>query len=119
MKQPRIQVSVPDQAYWRRQIKCQAECPSGTDARGYVRAIGQRLAAGGRLHSARSPCSAPPAAGSSFGGCHINIGSGIIDGVRSTGCLLPRDQLAFWAITIGSNIAQSRRELTNALEITR
>ncbi len=35
-----------------------------------------------------------------------------------TGYLLPWDQLAFWAITIGSNIAQSPRELTDALEIT-
>jgi quinol-cytochrome oxidoreductase complex cytochrome b subunit len=35
-----------------------------------------------------------------------------------TGYLLPWDQLAFWAITIGSNIAQSPRELTDALDIT-
>jgi quinol-cytochrome oxidoreductase complex cytochrome b subunit len=35
-----------------------------------------------------------------------------------TGYLLPWDQLAFWAITIGSNIAQSPRELTDALGIT-
>ncbi len=35
-----------------------------------------------------------------------------------TGYLLPWDQLAYWAITIGSNIAQSPRELTNALGIT-
>ena len=35
-----------------------------------------------------------------------------------TGYLLPWDQLAFWAITIGSNIAQSPRELTDALGVT-
>ena len=35
-----------------------------------------------------------------------------------TGYLLPWDQLAFWAITIGSNIAQSPRELTDALGMT-
>lgn len=32
-------VRVPDQGYWREQIKCQAACPVHTDARGYVRAI--------------------------------------------------------------------------------
>jgi quinol-cytochrome oxidoreductase complex cytochrome b subunit len=35
-----------------------------------------------------------------------------------TGYLLPWDQLAYWAITVGSNIAQSPREITNALGIT-
>jgi quinol-cytochrome oxidoreductase complex cytochrome b subunit len=35
-----------------------------------------------------------------------------------TGYLLPWDQLAFWAVTIGSNIAQSPREITDALGIT-
>jgi len=35
-----------------------------------------------------------------------------------TGYLLPYDQLAYWAITIGSNIANSPRELTDALGIT-
>ncbi len=35
-----------------------------------------------------------------------------------TGYLLPWDQLAFWAITVGSNIAQSPREVTDALQIT-
>lgn len=34
-----IQVEVPDDDYWRRQIKCQYACPVNTDARGYVRAI--------------------------------------------------------------------------------
>jgi quinol-cytochrome oxidoreductase complex cytochrome b subunit len=35
-----------------------------------------------------------------------------------TGYLLPWDQLAFWAVTIGSEIAQSPRELTDAIGIT-
>jgi quinol-cytochrome oxidoreductase complex cytochrome b subunit len=35
-----------------------------------------------------------------------------------TGYLLPWDQLAYWAITIGANIAQSPREITDALKIT-
>jgi quinol-cytochrome oxidoreductase complex cytochrome b subunit len=35
-----------------------------------------------------------------------------------TGYLLPWDQLAYWAITIGANIAGSPRELTDALGIT-
>ena len=36
---PHIETVVPDDAYWRRQIKCQDACPVHTDARGYVRAI--------------------------------------------------------------------------------
>ncbi|MDA0746505.1 MAG: cytochrome b N-terminal domain-containing protein [bacterium] len=35
-----------------------------------------------------------------------------------TGYLLPWDQLAYWAITIGANIAASPRELTDVLGIT-
>ncbi len=35
-----------------------------------------------------------------------------------SGFLLPWDQLAFWAVTIGSNIAASFRELTDILGIT-
>lgn len=35
-----------------------------------------------------------------------------------TGYLLPWDQLAFWAVTIGANIAQSPQELTDALGVT-
>ncbi len=35
-----------------------------------------------------------------------------------TGYLLPWDQLAFWAITVGANIAQSPQEVTDALGIT-
>jgi quinol-cytochrome oxidoreductase complex cytochrome b subunit len=36
-----------------------------------------------------------------------------------TGYLLPWDQLAFWAVTIGANIASSPTELTDALGVTR
>ncbi|HVS13145.1 MAG TPA: cytochrome b N-terminal domain-containing protein [Thermoanaerobaculia bacterium] len=39
-------------------------------------------------------------------------------GLAFTGYLLPWDQLAYWAITIGANIAQSPRELTDALGVT-
>ncbi len=39
-------------------------------------------------------------------------------GLAFTGYLLPWDQLAYWAITIGANIAQSPREVTDALGIT-
>ncbi len=39
-------------------------------------------------------------------------------GLSFTGYLLPWDQLSYWAITIGANIAQSPRELTDALGIT-
>ncbi len=34
-----VNVEVPDDEYWQRQIKCQYACPVHTDARGYVRAI--------------------------------------------------------------------------------
>jgi quinol-cytochrome oxidoreductase complex cytochrome b subunit len=40
-------------------------------------------------------------------------------GLSFTGYLLPWDQLAFWAVTIGSEIAHSPREITDALGITR
>jgi quinol-cytochrome oxidoreductase complex cytochrome b subunit len=40
-------------------------------------------------------------------------------GLSFTGYLLPWDQLAYWAITIGANIAQSPREVTDALNITK
>jgi len=39
-------------------------------------------------------------------------------GLSFTGYLLPWDQLAFWAITIGANIAQSPREVTDAVGAT-
>lgn len=36
---PKYQVTIPNHAYWRQQIKCQDACPVHTDARGYVSAI--------------------------------------------------------------------------------
>jgi formate dehydrogenase (NADP+) beta subunit len=35
----RFRAEVPNEEYWRRQIKCQYACPVHTDARGYIRAI--------------------------------------------------------------------------------
>jgi len=49
------------------------------------------------------------------------IGMGLLAvtlGLSFTGYLLPWDQLAYWAITIGANIAQSPREITDALGVT-
>jgi quinol-cytochrome oxidoreductase complex cytochrome b subunit len=49
------------------------------------------------------------------------IGMGLLVvtlGLSFTGYLLPWDQLAYWAITIGANIAQSPREITDALNLT-
>jgi len=49
------------------------------------------------------------------------IGMGLLVttlGLSFTGYLLPWDQLAYWAITIGANIASSPREVTDALGIT-
>ena len=40
-------------------------------------------------------------------------------GLSFTGYLLPWDQLAYWAITIGANIANSPREVTDAIGITK
>lgn len=49
------------------------------------------------------------------------VGMGLLAitlGLSFTGYLLPWDQLAYWAITIGANIAQSPREVTDAVGIT-
>ncbi|HET7745815.1 MAG TPA: cytochrome b N-terminal domain-containing protein [Vicinamibacteria bacterium] len=49
------------------------------------------------------------------------IGMGLLVvtlGLSFTGYLLPWDQLAYWAITIGANIASSPREVTDALGVT-
>ena len=49
------------------------------------------------------------------------IGMGLLVttlGLSFTGYLLPWDQLAYWAITIGANIAQSPREVTDAIGVT-
>ncbi len=39
MNHPKYQVDIPDVEYYQRAIKCQAACPVGTDAYGYVTAI--------------------------------------------------------------------------------
>ncbi len=36
-----VSVTLPDLAYWKRQVKCQDACPVHTDARGYVRAVAE------------------------------------------------------------------------------
>lgn len=41
MQSRQIRIEVPDEEYWRRQIRCQDACPVHTDARGYVRAIAE------------------------------------------------------------------------------
>ena len=41
MKSERFSVRIPDQGYWKKQIKCQHTCPVHTDSRGYVRAIAE------------------------------------------------------------------------------
>ncbi|MHC4853051.1 MAG: cytochrome b N-terminal domain-containing protein [Planctomycetota bacterium] len=61
--------------------------------------------------------------GSYFGSRNFNWVIGMVLlvltlGLSFTGYLLPWDQLAFWAVTIGANIAQSPREVTDALGIT-
>ena len=61
--------------------------------------------------------------GAYFGKRKLNwiIGVGIMVVVlfmNFSGYLLPWDQLAYWAVTIGSNIAASFRELTDLLGIT-
>ncbi len=49
----------------------------------------------------------------------IGIGLLVVTlGLSFTGYLLPWDQLAYWAITIGANIAQSPREITDAIHVT-
>jgi quinol-cytochrome oxidoreductase complex cytochrome b subunit len=40
-------------------------------------------------------------------------------GLNYTGYLLPWDQLAYWALVIGSNIAQSPKEITDILGLTK
>ena len=61
--------------------------------------------------------------GSYLGGRHMNWVFGVVMFVMVllmsfSGYLLPWDQLSFWAVTIGSNIAASARELTDLLGIT-
>ncbi len=62
--------------------------------------------------------------GSYLGGRQLNWVIGVVMFVvvlmmSFSGYLLPWDQLSYWAVTIGSNIAASARELTDLLGITR
>jgi NADPH-dependent glutamate synthase beta subunit-like oxidoreductase len=72
-------VEIPDEMYWKEQIKCQSACPVHTDARGYVRAIAQgRYAEAYLIARAPNPlasicgriCAAP---------CEVNCRRGEID----------------------------------------
>ena len=61
--------------------------------------------------------------GSYLGGRRLNWIFGVVllflvMFMNFSGYLLPWDQLAFWAVTIGSNIAASAREFTDLLGIT-
>ena len=61
--------------------------------------------------------------GSYLGGRQLNWVFGVVMFVvvllmSFSGYLLPWDQLSYWAVTIGSNIAASARELTDLLGIT-
>mgnify|MGYP006288332207 CR=1 FL=1 len=61
--------------------------------------------------------------GSYLGGRSLNWVLGVVLLILTllsnfSGYLLPWDQLAYWAVTIGSNIAASARELTDLLGIT-
>jgi len=62
--------------------------------------------------------------GSYLGGRQLNWVIGVVMFVvvllmSFSGYLLPWDQLSYWAVTIGSNIAAAARELTDLLGITR
>ncbi len=37
----KLKLTIPDNEYWKKQIKCQDACPVGTDSRGYVVAISE------------------------------------------------------------------------------
>ncbi len=39
MPAPAFSIRIPEESYWKDQIKCQSACPVHTDARGYIRAI--------------------------------------------------------------------------------
>ena len=61
--------------------------------------------------------------GSYLGGRQLNWVIGVVMFIMVllmsfSGYLLPWDQLSYWAVTIGSNIAASARELTDLLGIT-
>ena len=58
MAAKRYWVSIPDEAYYRQMIKCQAACPVLTDARGYVTAVARgELALGYQIAHDPNPLS--------------------------------------------------------------
>jgi quinol-cytochrome oxidoreductase complex cytochrome b subunit len=92
--------------------------PSGQLIRNVHRWAAQVMVLGVLLHMARVFYTAAYRAPRQF---NWVIGMGLLVvtlGLSFTGYLLPWDQLAYWAITIGANIAQSPREITDALGVT-
>jgi quinol-cytochrome oxidoreductase complex cytochrome b subunit len=92
--------------------------PTGRFIRNIHRWAGNMMVAVVLLHMARVFYTASYRAPREF---NWLIGMGLLVitlGLSFTGYLLPWDQLAYWAITIGANIAQSPREVTDALGIT-
>jgi hypothetical protein len=92
--------------------------PTGRFIRNIHRWAGNVMVVAVLLHMARAFYTASYRAPREF---NWLIGMGLLVvtlGLSFTGYLLPWDQLAFWAITIGANIAQSPREITDALGIT-
>ena len=72
-------VRVPDDAHWRREIKCQSACPVHTDARGYIRAIAEGDLEGAYL-IARGPNPFASICGRICGApCELNCRRGTLD----------------------------------------
>jgi quinol-cytochrome oxidoreductase complex cytochrome b subunit len=107
----------PEVAYW--SIKdIHFVVPTGQFIRNIHRWAAQLMVVAVLLHMTRVFFTASYRAPREF---NWVIGMGLLVvtlGLSFTGYLLPWDQLAYWAITIGANIAQSPREVTDALGIT-
>ncbi|HSC29268.1 MAG TPA: cytochrome b N-terminal domain-containing protein, partial [Vicinamibacterales bacterium] len=92
--------------------------PTGRFMRNIHRWAGNVMVVAVLLHMARAFYTASYRAPREF---NWLVGMGLLVvtlGLSFSGYLLPWDQLAFWAITIGANIAQSPREITDALGVT-
>lgn len=75
----KYRVRVPDDEHWRREIKCQSACPVHTDARGYIRAIGEGDLEGAYL-IARGPNPLASICGRICGApCEMNCRRGSLD----------------------------------------
>jgi quinol-cytochrome oxidoreductase complex cytochrome b subunit len=107
----------PDVAYW--SIKdLHYVVPTGRFIRNIHRWAANVMVVCVMLHMARTFFTASYRAPREF---NWLIGLGLLVttlALSFTGYLLPWDQLAYWAITIGANIAQSPREITDALNLT-